>query len=233
VSREARTAVIPTEVAPVGPPPGAPRPDALARMERDWDEQYAEPAPAPPVPFGERVRRAAAVGAGALAIGGAAAAYPWITLVLLLVLVWLLRAGSLAASAVAGRRTLRGPKWHDGPRLVLSSPWHLARAVSGAGVLFLWALAVGAVAGLIGYAVRDLPTALFVGGAAAAVGLWTGPGGDRFRSPIGRVLNPAARTALPWILVCFALLAVAAVLTLVVRSAGPDWAPASTGPFGL
>ncbi|HJQ06423.1 MAG TPA: serine/threonine-protein kinase [Nocardioides sp.] len=210
----------------------APEPAAVTRMEEEWDQQHGLLVPeAAPVPLAEKVRRATLVGCGALAIGGAVTAAPWLALAGLAVLVWVLRSGSLSASAVADRRTVRGRKWYDGPRLVVTSPWHVGRAVPGALGLVLWAVLVGLAVGLVGYALGDLQTSLFVGGAAAAIGLWTGPGGDRFRGPLSRLVEPAARRAVPWLIACTVLAGVAAVLVLVAQSSGTSWAPGSGAPF--
>ncbi|GAB3867704.1 hypothetical protein GCM10028801_42300 [Nocardioides maradonensis] len=221
-----------TEPAAPTAPVAAPVTAAVTRMEQEWDQQHGLLEPGPePVPLAEKVRRAVLVGCGALAIGGAVVAAPWLALVGLAVLVWVLRSGSLAASAVADRRTVRGRKWYDGPRLVLTSPWHVGRAVPGAIGLLLWAVLVGLAVGLIGFALGDLPTSLFVGGAGAAIGLWSGPGGDRFRGPLSRLVEPAARRAVSWLIACTALAGTAAVLVLIAQSSGTSWAPGSGAPF--
>ncbi|GAB2992227.1 serine/threonine-protein kinase [Nocardioides montaniterrae] len=226
-SNAAPTAVIPEE---------PPRPEAMTRIEQEWDEEHGlvdgDVAPAP-VSLGERLRRLLVIGSGALALGGAYAALPWIALAATFATVWVLRSGSLAAAAVADRRTARGRRWHDGPRVVVTSPWHTLRAVPGAIVLMLWAGLFGAAAGLVGYAAADLPTALFAGGAGVGIGLWTGPDNQRFRSPVNRLVHPAARTAVPWLITCFVLLGVAALLTMLAQMSGIGWAPATGGPFGL
>lgn len=210
----------------------APPPAAVTRMEQEWDQEHGLLVPEPePVSFGEKLRRATVVGCGALAVGGAVTAAPWLALAGLAALVWLLRSGSLSASAVADRRTVRGPRWYDGPRLVVTSPWHVGRAVPGTLGLVLWAVLVGLAVGLVGYALGDLPTSLFVGGAAGAVGLWTGPGGDRFRGPLSRLVEPASRRAVWWVTTCTVLAGIAALLVLVAQSSGTSWAPGSGAPF--
>lgn len=240
---------VPESLAPPPPPPpptlhqdSAPptvAPDALRRMEADWDQQHGFDPDAPfgqepPVPLPERLRRWTAIGAGALALGAAFAAAPWVATALVVLAVWLLRAGSLAASAVAERRTVRGAKWYDGLRLVTSSPWHLLRAVTGTVVLVTWSVGLGAAAGLICYALAlDVPSTLMACGATLGVALWSGPGSSRFRSPVSRVLVPACRSTLPWLFACAGLLAVAAVLGVLVAGRGVSWLPWAEGPFGL
>jgi hypothetical protein len=227
---------LPVREKPTLPLTDVTRAEAMTRMETEWDQVHAPPVdvPAPAkASFGERLRRFVVTSAGALAVGGAYALAPWLALIGTLVVVWALRSGSLAVSAVADRRTVRGPKWYDGPRLVVTSPWHVVRAVPGAVVLLAWALLVGAAAGLVGYATADVAAALFVGGSGVGLGLWTGPDSIRFRSPVNRLLHPAARTAVPWVLTCFVLLALAALLTVLAQMHGTDWVPATSGPFGL
>ncbi|MEV5002547.1 serine/threonine protein kinase [Nocardioides sp. LML1-1-1.1] len=221
------------------PAPPTVTPDALRRIEEEWDQQHgfdpdAPFGPEPQVPLPERLRRWTALGAGAVAVGAGFAAAPWVALALVVLAVWLLRAGSLAASAVAQRRTVRGIKWYDGLRLVTSSPWHMVRAVTGTTVLVLWSAGLGAAAGLICYALAvEVPSTLMACGAVLALALWSGPGSSRFRSPVARVLFPACRRPLPWALTCAGLLALAALLGVLVAGKGVSWVPWVGGPFGL
>ena len=249
---EPRTRVLPTEVGPVPPlpPPAAPTigPPAWAAPGLDtpspggsggsttkWEEaweaaQRAEPRPA----LAERARRLVAIGCGALLVGAATAAAPYLSAVVLVVLVWLLRAGSLAASSVAERRAVRGRRWYDGLRLAFSSPWHLVRAVTGTVVLVLWSAGLAAAAALICYAAAaGVPTTLLAGGTAFGVALWTGPSSGRFKGPLSRGMNPLARQAGPWLALCGGLLLGAVGLLLLVASNGVQWLPAGDAPFGL
>jgi serine/threonine protein kinase len=231
--------------APPTPPPAAPptmpgtpavSPDAVTRMERDFDEAWglAEPPVEPTPPLPERLRRWTAIGCGAMALGAGVAAAPWVALATVVAAVWLLRAGSLAASAVAQRRTVRGVKWYDGPRWLLSSPWHGVRAITGTVVLAGWSMSLGVAVGLLGYAAAlDVPSTLRAAGLAMGLALWSGPGGSRFRSPISRALFPACRRPLPWAITCAVLLGVAALLSALVGSNGVSWLPWAEGPFGL
>ncbi|WP_235531232.1 MULTISPECIES: serine/threonine-protein kinase [unclassified Nocardioides] len=217
------------------PPP----PTVMDRIEREWDQAHgfdpdAPFAPQPKAPLGERLRRWTAIGVAAIALGAGFAAAPWIATLAVVLAVWLLRAGSLAASAVADRRTVRGIKWYDGLRLITTSPWHLVRAITGTVVLVAWSAGLGLAAGLICYAFAlDVPSTLMACGATLGVALWSGPGASRFRSPIARVLYPACRPTLPWLFCCAGLLAVSAVLGVLVAGQGTHWVPWSNGPFGL
>ena len=60
--------------------------------------------------------------------GATVAAYPWFGSLGLVLLTWVLRSGSLAASAAGARRRIRGRKWYDGPLAVLTAPWYLVVA---------------------------------------------------------------------------------------------------------
>ena len=58
------------------------------------------------------------------------AAYPWFGSVGSCSLaVWLLRSGSLAASAAGDRRRVRGRKWYDGAQFLVRTPWDLLRSI--------------------------------------------------------------------------------------------------------
>ncbi|WP_408896213.1 serine/threonine-protein kinase [Nocardioides sp. R1-1] len=231
----------PTAPVPPSPPPSPPpsaAPDAaLARMEEEFDQAWgADPAWAPPpkAPLGERVRRWTALGAGAVALGAGFAAAPWMAGAVVVLAVWLLRAGSLATSAVASRRTVRGARWYDGLRWVSTSPWHLVRAVTGTVVLVSWSAGLGAAAGLLGYALAlEVPSTLMACGATLGVALWSGPGSSRFRSPVSRLVVPLCRRPVPWLLTCALLLALAGGLGALVAGNGVSWAPWADGPFGL
>ncbi|WP_240195461.1 serine/threonine-protein kinase [Nocardioides faecalis] len=241
----------------------APAPDVVRRMEQDWDRAHgvAAPAsydpahgpahgpafdpaydpafdpaygPAPQAPLAERLRRWTLVGLGAVVLGTGFAVAPWVATAVVVLAVWLLRTGSLTGSALAGRRATRGPKWYDVPGLVVSSPWHLVRALTGTVVLVTWSAGLGLAAGLICYALAlDLPSTLLACGATLGLALWTGPGASRFRSPLSRVLVPVCRRPLPWLVGCASLLGVAVLLGLVVAGQGVSWTPWPQGPFGL
>ena len=163
-------------------------------LERDPRRLPPPPPSARPgrPPFAERARRASLLVVGALLCGGIVAAYPWYGSVTLLLLVWLLRSGSLAASAAGARRRQRGPKWYDGAQLLVRAPWELLRTLAGTVMLQLWSAGLAVAAALLCYAfVAGETVTLFVCGTVFAAAVWTGPGGSRVRSPLSRVVNPA------------------------------------------
>jgi len=215
----------------IAPPAWPAHAAAVAQWEQEWDARLLGP---PKVPFGERFRRGAAVACGGVVLGAATAVAPYVTTVAALLGVWLLRTGSLAASAGADRRTTRGTKWYDAPQVAVTAPWHSLRAVTGTVVLVLWSLGLALAAGLLCYAAALGGAAtLFAGGTVLGIALWSGPGASRFRSPLARIVYPLASTWRRWLPMCGVLLLVAAVLGLVVASQGVSWLPGSSPPFGI
>jgi hypothetical protein len=226
-----------TDVLPGGPPVGADGTKMLTEhqtvLERD---RRALPPPATPEqsrpPFAERARRAILLAVGALLCGGVVAAYPWYGSATLLLLVWLLRSGSLAASEAGARRRLRGPKWYDGAQLLIRAPWELLRTVAGTVMLVLWSAGLAVAAALLCYAfVAGETVTLFVCGAIFAAAVWTGPGGSRVRSPLSRLVNPAAHRWKPWLAVTFVVLVLATGLGGLADARGTSWSPGNDRPL--
>ncbi len=178
-------------------------------------------------PFAERARRATLLVVGALLCGGLVAAYPWYGSVTLLLAVWLLRSGSLAASAAGapapGARSASGT---TAPQLLVRAPWELLRSLAGTVMLQLWSAGLAVAAALLCYAfVAGETVTLFVCGTVFAAAVWTGPGGSRVRSPLSRVVNPVARRWKPWLAVTFVLLVLATGLGGLAESRGTSWSP--------
>lgn len=196
-----------------------------------WDVPVqAPPAPAA-VGLGERTRRFVLLAVTGLAAAAGLAAYPWAALAVLLALVWVLRTGSLAASAVGERRRFRGARWYDGPRLVLGAPWGLVRSVPATVVLGLWAFGLAVAAMLLCYAVAaPLTVTLAAAGVVLVGGLWCGPGGSRLRSPVNRVVRPLSRGVRGWLIAVAVVVGAAGVLGGLAAQ-GPDWLPADEAPF--
>jgi hypothetical protein len=196
-----------------------------------WMDDWGEPLP-PKVPAAQRFRRGLLFSSGALVVGAAAAAYPWPTAALLLVLAWLLRSGSLAASAAGDRRRLRGRKWYDGVLLLLGAPWDLVRSVPGTVVLALWSAGLALAGALVCYAVAaGVEATLLVSGVVLALCLCLGPGGSRVRSPLARVVNPVSVRGQSWAVALLVVLALAAVLGYRVSTDGTSWVPGDGRPL--
>ena len=211
-------------------------------QEDFWDDHWHDhrrlppdgwvgpPLPAP-APRAERARRAVLLVAAAVTVGAAVAAYPYLATGLVLILVWLLRSGSMTASATGDRQRFRGTaKWYDAVVAPLSAPWHLLRSIPTTLLLWFWAGGFAVAAWLLCYALSvDMKLTLFVSGVALAGGLYLGPGGSRVRRPLSRLVIPLSRATSTWGLAVAALLLVALVLGLV-SEAGVHWAPASGRP---
>ena len=239
------TEVRPTLVDPDPPAqPGQPV-QTLNPLQQDfWDDHWDDhrhlpaqgwvgPPVPPPAPRVERARRSLLlVGAGVAAAAGIAA-FPYLVVGAVLLLVWLLRSGSMLASATGDRQRLRGAtKWYDVVVAPLSAPWHLVRSIPTTFLLFVWAGGFAVAAGLLCYAFSvSLELTLFVSGLALVGALYLGPGGSRVRRPLARLVVPLSRTTATWGLALAAVLLAALVLGLV-SEAGVHWAPATGQPRG-
>jgi hypothetical protein len=220
VSRAPHTFAMPTRFDPSGQDP--------TRFDPARDTPYVEPRP----PLAERLRRAILLSSTAVAAGALVAAFPWPAAGVLLLLVWLLRSGSLAASAAGDRRRVRGRRWYDGARFLLAAPWHLVRSIGSTVLLQLWALGLAIAGALICYAVAASPsTTLFVSGVVFAASAWTGPGGSRVRSPLSRIVTPLSRGSRTWLGAVAVVLVVAALAGLRVSVSGTSWTPGNDRPF--
>ncbi|SFH76672.1 Serine/threonine protein kinase [Nocardioides psychrotolerans] len=221
-------------VAPPAPvlnpgPASGPFPAPGQQWEQDWDERVAAP---PPTPLVERLRRGTLLLGAAATLGAALTAAPWVACSVIFVAVWLLRSGSLAASAAGGRRLRRGRKWYDGAQFLLGAPWDLVRSIPGTLILLLWSAGLGVAGALVCYAVAaSVSTTLFVSGLVFAVSLWWGPGGTRVRGPVSRVVVPISRNIGPWLVAVVAVVALGALLALRVSGSGVSWAPDDQRPF--
>ncbi|MEJ7832291.1 MAG: serine/threonine-protein kinase [Nocardioides sp.] len=206
------------------------------RVEQEWERPWDGPLAPPPGPVRvsavERVRRALLLSAAATTVGAACAAAPWIAGVLVLLSVWVLRSGSLAASATGDRRRLRGPKWYDGAQFLLGAPWHLVRSIPGTVILVLWSAGLAVAAALVCYALAvGLALTLFASGVVLALSLWWGPGGTRLRSPLSRVVHPLSASVGRWVLALTVVLVVGVALGVRVAGSGVSWSPDDQRPL--
>lgn len=192
---------------------------------------HLDPAPARRVGPAERLRRALLLVLLAGLAGIATAAAPWPTLAVVVTLAWLLRSGSLAASAAGDRRRVRGRRWYDPVLVLLRAPWDLVRSIPVTVLLVLWSAGLAAAAALLCYAAASQAVTLGAVGAAFAGAVWTGPGGSRVRSPLHRALRPLARPWRVWLTVLVALALLALVGAWLVVDRGTSWVPADAQPF--
>ncbi len=212
-------------------------PVTLVERTGDLPTQWQRTAPAEaPDPnagvAGQRLRRGLLLLSGWIGAAAAGAAYPWMVVTVLMVLVWLLRSGSLASSAAADRRRLRGKKWYDAPLTVIRTPWDLIRGVPGTVLLGLWAAGVTAAAALLCYAVAaPLTLSVWICGLVFLGGLWWGPFALRVRGPVGRVVRPVSSGVRGWLGVLVLIGALGAACGWTAYDQGPDWSPAQEPPF--
>jgi hypothetical protein len=225
-------------------PPVHPVP-ALKPVQQDfWDDDWHDhrrlpaqgwvgPPEPPPAPRVERARRSLLLVGVGVAVAAGIAAFPYLVVGALLVLVWLLRSGSMLASATGDRQRQRGAtKWYDVVVAPLAAPWHLVRSIPTTFLLYVWASGFAVAAGLLCYAFSvSLELTLFISGLALVGALYLGPGGSRVRRPLARLVVPLSRSTPTWGLALAAVLIAAFVLGLV-SEAGVHWAPATGQPGG-
>jgi serine/threonine protein kinase len=180
----------------------------------------------------ERLRRATLVIGGAATAAAGITLAPYVALAAIAVLVWLLRSASLAGSAASNRRLLRGARWYDAPQVLVATPWHLVAGIPGTLLLVLWSAGIGAAAALLCFAAGlGFTASLGVVAFAFAVSVWLGPGGNRVRSPLNRVVRPLARRPVAWFVATAVLLALAGGLASVASSSGTSWTPDDDRPL--
>ncbi|WGL53630.1 serine/threonine-protein kinase [Nocardioides sp. BP30] len=232
-TRPASAATAPRPVAET-----APLAVGAAPTRQEWDDRSLPAAEPTLVEAAQesgvaRLRRTCLWAALALLSGAGLATAPVPTAVIMLALVVVLRGLSLAGSVHGERRELRGARWHDGPRLVIGTPWHLVRSVPSTVVLVLWAAGLALAAGLLCYAVAAPGgVTLYVCGVVLATMLACGPGGSRVRGPVRRVLGPLSRSTRRWAAAMLVLAAVAVYLIVRFHAGGTDWTPWHDSPLG-
>jgi serine/threonine protein kinase len=184
------------------------------------------------VPWRERLRRGLLLSAAALVCGAVVSAYPWFGSLGLVLVTWLLRSGSLAASAAGERRRVRGRKWYDGAQFLLRTPYDLVRSIPGTVMLVLWSGGLAVAAALLCYAfTAGEGVTLAVCGTTFAVAVWTGPGGGRVRSPLSRVVNPLSATWKPWGVALVLTIVAALGVGLLAEQRGTQWTPGRDRPM--
>ncbi len=188
--------------------------------------------PRPQAGRSERLRRSVLVLGGAAVVTAVVTLAPYVTVTVCVIAAWLLRSTSMAASAVSNRRRVRGAKWYDSVQVLLSAPWHLSRSIPGTVLLVLWSLGVVVAFALCCFAASlSLQASLAVVGIGFTAAMWWGPGAERVRAPLHRVVDPVARKPVPWLLATLLVLAGAAFLHEAAVSTGTDWTPEDRPPF--
>jgi serine/threonine protein kinase len=224
----------PTDVIPAPDSPGHTRhlTENQTVVDREWDDAWSATEIETGPPWQERMRRGTLLSAAALVCGATVAAYPWFGSLGLLLLTWVLRSGSLAASAAGARRRVRGRKWYDGAQFLLSTPWDLVRSIPTTLMLLVWSAGLAVAAALLCYAfVAGERLTLAVCGTTFAVAVWTGPGGTRVRMPLARVVNPLSRTWRPWAAAFVVVVVAALAIGLLAEQRGTQWTPGDDRPL--
>ncbi|CAB4703963.1 unannotated protein [freshwater metagenome] len=226
------TRVLPTRFDPMPDPMSDPGTRPLWDQHDPWAGDGSS-APVPePVPVLERLRRGVLLVATALLVGAGIAAYPWPVLTLVCLVVWILRSGSLAASAAGDRRRLRGRRWYDGAQFLLGAPWDLVRSIPATLMLITWSVGLAAAGALLCYAVAaGLTLTLVVSGLVLSLSLWAGPGGSRVRSPLARAVHPLSREPGRWFAAVAAVVLLSGLAALAVRTEGTSWTPWQERPL--
>jgi serine/threonine protein kinase len=211
-------------------------------QEDFWDDHWHDhrnlppqgwvgPPPLPPPSRAERARRGVLLVAAGVAAAAGIAAYPYPSMAVLLLLAWLLRSGSMAASATGDRQRMRGgTRWYDVVLVPLSAPWHLLRSIPTTALLYFWAGGFAVAAALLCYAFSvSTQLTLFIAGLALVGALYLGPGGSRVRRPLSRLVIPLSRSTPTWS-VAVAVVVVAAIVLGLISEAGVHWLPADGRP---
>jgi hypothetical protein len=219
-------APFPPPAAPARPAPGTP----------GWPAPRAAQGPyAPPGPYGPPGRQAAPGGRttlAGLALMIAAVALtlvlPVAGLVVSLAVITLLRAADHAQSALAVRRSVRGPRASDLLVVVVTAPLTVARALLTEALIAPLAFMAGAAVYVATLALTpglELPRAGAY--AAAAIVAWygVGPGSGRPRRQLNRMAGALARTSLTAAVTALAVWALAVGAVIFAASQTPYYWP--------
>ncbi len=225
---------------PVGyapfPPPGAPAPSAA----RPPTPAAAPRAPQiPQIPQTPQASQAPQASPGRSTTSGLAfmvaavamtVVLPVAGLVFSLAVITLLRAADKAQSALAVRRSVRGPRASDLVVVVVNAPLSVAKALLTEVLIAPLAFAAGAVVYLATLAVThslSLPRAGSY--AAAAVVAWygVGPGSRRPRRQLNRMASAVSRTRLSAAVLIGVAWAVATAAVIFAASQAPYYWPAT------
>jgi hypothetical protein len=76
-----------------------------------------------------------------------------------------------------------------------------------------------------------LTTSLAAVGGMFALSTWWGPGSERLRSPVHRLVDPLARRGVPWLLVTLLVAAAGSGLAAAASAQGTSWTPYDAAPF--
>jgi hypothetical protein len=224
--------------------PAYPAPKQAARDIADllppvgYAPSPAAPAPpaqrpsAPPGPYGRQAAPSGRTTLAGLAIMIAAVALtlilPVAGLIVSLAVITLLRAADYAQSALAARRSVRGPRASDLLVVVVTAPLSVARALLTGVLIAPLAFIVGAAVYVATLALtRSLELPRAGAYAAAAIVAWygVGPGSGRPRRQLNRMAGALARTPLTAAVTALAVWALAVGAVIFAVSQVPYYWP--------
>jgi len=239
-ARDVADLLPPVGYAPFPPPaqlagqpaanPAWPAQQASQKAQQAPQNQQNQQNPQPqnrPAPPNARTTRTTLAG---LAIMIAAVALtlilPVAGLVVSLAVITLLRAADHAQSALAVRRSVRGPRASDLLVVVVTAPLSVARALLTEALLAPLAFIAGAVVYVATLALADsLPRAGAYAAAAAVAWYGVGPGSGRPRRQLNRMAGALARTPLTAAVTALAVWALAAGAVIFAVSQAPYYWP--------
>ena len=229
----------PRPPAPVSSPNGSAAPPAWAPSARIPAPPPARPAwasgaspgapPPPPTGRGRPMLAGLAVLAAAVAL---AVLLPVTGLIVSLAGITLLRAADRAQSALAVRRSVRGPRASDLLVVVVTAPLTVARALLTEALMaplaFLAGVAAYAAAILLAHHHLTLPRAGAYAAGAMVAWYAVGPGSGLPRRQLNRMAAAVSRSTLSSVVVAVAACGLAAAIALLAASQAPDYWPAAT-----
>jgi serine/threonine protein kinase len=224
--------------APLPPPPLArpaaapPNPAWPASQSPQAPGSSPQGAPTPQNPNARPTPQPGRTTLAGLAIMIAAVALtlilPVAGLIVSLAVITLLRAADHAQSALAARRSVRGPRASDLLVVVVTAPLTVARALLTEALIAPLAFAVGAAVYIVTLALtRSLELPRAGAYAAAAIVAWygVGPGSGRPRRQLNRMAGALARTPLTAAVTALAVWALAVGAVIFAASQAPYYWP--------
>jgi hypothetical protein len=214
------------DVADLLPPVDYQRPDRARAPQVPAPSANGRTAAAPPVAGHGLVSLALGVIAVALSI-----ILPVAGTLLALIVITLLRAADRAQSALAVRRSVRGPRPSDILIVVVTAPWTVARAALSTVLLAPLALPVAAIAAAASVVILHADTLPKAGGwAAGAAVAWycVGPGSRRPRRQLRRITGSVVRSRAAMVVAIISAWALAAAAVSSAFSQPPLIWPATS-----
>jgi len=208
------------------PPPGRQAWPAGAQPGSQYGPQ---PGPRAPAGRGRPTLAGLAVLVAAVAL---AVLLPVAGLIVSLAGITLLRAADRAQSALAVRRSVRGPRAIDPLVVLVTAPWTVARALLTellmAPLAFGAGVAVYAVAILLTHHHLTLPRAGAYAAGAMIAWYAIGPGSGRPRRQLNRMAAAVSRGTLSSVVITVAAWGLAVAIALLAASQAPDYFPVAT-----